>query len=227
MDGDNTAKDDVQRKASAANGYEKRLDASTLGHWLWEAACVIRGPMEAPKFQDYILPLFLLRRLSDVFDDEIRHLAQKFGDEVTAAKQVEKDHTLVRVFIPQEAHWANVAKQTTGIGQYLTDAVRAVSRETPRLSGVFDVTDFNATAAGQRIVDDERLASLVQFLSDPNYRLGLEDVEPDTLRQAHLYLLRKFAELRGIKRVMEEESQVFQYRQQIYQKHLAGGAETQ
>jgi type I restriction enzyme M protein len=36
----------------AANG--KTLDVSTLETWLWEAACQIRGPLDAPKFKDYI-----------------------------------------------------------------------------------------------------------------------------------------------------------------------------
>jgi type I restriction enzyme M protein len=60
---------------------------------------------------------------------------------------------------------------------------------------VVDVTDFNATQAGQRILDDERLQALVQKLSE--YRLGLEDVEPDILGRAYEYLLRKFAEGQG------------------------------
>jgi type I restriction enzyme M protein len=73
------------------------------------------------------------------------------------------------------------------MGEHLTDAVRAVARENPRLSGVIDVTDFNATAAGQRIVDDGRLAALVGVLNDPDYRLGLDDVEPDILGRAYEY----------------------------------------
>lgn len=81
------------------------------------------------------------------------------------------------------------------MGQYLTDAVRAVATANPKLSGVIDVVDFNATTAGQRIVDDVRLASLIQVLS--RYRLGLNDVEPDILGRAYEYLLRKFAEGSG------------------------------
>lgn len=38
----------------------KTLDLPTLESWLWEAACVIRGPVDAPKFKDYILPLVFL-----------------------------------------------------------------------------------------------------------------------------------------------------------------------
>ncbi len=42
----------------------KKLDVSTLEGWLWEAACVIRGPVDAPKFKDYILPPHLPTRSS-------------------------------------------------------------------------------------------------------------------------------------------------------------------
>ncbi len=82
-----------------------------------------------------------------------------------------------------------------GLGQYLTDQVRAVARLNPDLQGVIDAVDFNATAAGQRMVDDGRLAQLVQLLG--GHRLGLEDVEPDILGRAYEYLLRKFAEGQG------------------------------
>ncbi|MCD6142461.1 type I restriction-modification system subunit M N-terminal domain-containing protein, partial [Candidatus Bipolaricaulota bacterium] len=40
-----------------------KLDISALENWLWEAACVIRGPLDAPKFKDYILPLVFLKLL--------------------------------------------------------------------------------------------------------------------------------------------------------------------
>lgn len=85
--------------------------------------------------------------------------------------------------------------KTTGLGEALTDAVRAVSRQNSRLQGVIDVVDFNATTAGQRIVEDQRLAALVQVLS--RHRLGITDVEPDVLGRAYEYLLRKFAEGQG------------------------------
>lgn len=43
------------------------MDVGTLEQWLWDAACEIRGPLDAPKFKDYILPLVFLKRLSGVF----------------------------------------------------------------------------------------------------------------------------------------------------------------
>jgi type I restriction-modification system DNA methylase subunit len=35
-----------------------KLDISTLETWLWEAACKIRGPIDASKYKDYILVHF-------------------------------------------------------------------------------------------------------------------------------------------------------------------------
>jgi len=174
---------------------EEHLDISSLETWLWEAACKIRGPVDAPKFKDYILPLIFLKRLSDVFDDEVRALGEEYRDQEVARQLVEHDHSLVRFYLPPPARWSHVARITTDLGEALTDAVRAVSRENPRLAGVIDVTDFNATTAGQHIVGDEQLHELVQVLNQ--HRLGLHDVEPDILGRAYEYLLRKFAEGQG------------------------------
>ena len=162
------------------------LDLPALEQWLWDAACVVRGPLDAPKFKDYILPLVFLKRLSDVFEDEVRHLAEDLGK--NANDLVEADHKLVRFYVPELARWPAVAKVTRGVGEYLTDAMRAVAKQNPKLQGVIDMVDFNATAAGQRIVDDQRLLALVQTLG--KYRLGLADVEPDILGRAYEYLLR-------------------------------------
>lgn len=118
-------------------------------------ACVIRGPVDAPKYKDYILPLIFLKRLSDVFEDDVARLAEEiFGSVEESLEQVDEDHELVRVYIPQIVRWSAIAWQITNIGEYLTDAVRAVARENPKLQGIFEYVDFNARAAGQPIIDN-------------------------------------------------------------------------
>lgn len=173
----------------------RKLDVPALKTWLWDAACQIRGPLDAPKFKDYILPLIFLKRLSDVFDDEVNHLAEEFGDRDLVTDIVEDGHKLVRFYVPPVARWPAITEKTIGLGQHLTDAVLAVAQENPRLQGVINVVDFNATTAGQRIIDDQRLGQLVQVLG--RYRLGIDDVEPDVLGRAYEHLLRKFAEGQG------------------------------
>lgn len=180
------------------------FDITTLENWLWEAACAIRGPVDAPKFKDYILPLIFLKRLSDVFEDEINRLAEEYGSRDRALKIVEGEREQriivegrgsVRFYIPDNARWENIRQQRTRLGEYLTDAVRSVALENPRLEGVINIVDFNATHAGERILPDDYLAKLVDVLS--KHRLGLKDVEPDILGRAYEYLLRKFAEGQG------------------------------
>ena len=172
-----------------------KLDISTLENWLWEAASSIRGPIDAPKYKDYIIPLIFYKRLCDVYEDEIKRLAEEFGNEEIAKKLVSKDRKLIRFYIPEDYLWRNIRKITTGIGEKLTEALRKIAKENPKLQGVIDVVDFNATQAGQRIISDEHIHRLMQILS--KYRLGLEDVEPDILGRAYEYLLRKFAEGSG------------------------------
>ena len=70
--------------------------------------------------------------------------------------------------------------------------MRAVVKQNPSLSGVLDVVDFAAERNGERDVNPAKLRSVVETFSDPRYRLGLADVEPDFLGRAYEYLLRKF-----------------------------------
>jgi len=174
---------------------KKNLDISTLENWLWEAACKIRGPIDAPKYKDYILPLIFLKRLSDVFDDEVNKQAEKYGSKKKVEEFLKKDHNLVRFFFPSKARWENISKQTTNVGEYLTDVVRTLSKENPKIEGVINIVDFNATTAGQRIISDDKLKELIDVLG--RYRLGLKDVESDIIGRAYEYLLRKFAEGSG------------------------------
>ena len=171
------------------------LDISTLESWLWEAACKIRGEVDAAKYKDYILPLIFLKRLSDVFEDELDKLEQDYGSKDVVEELVNEDHSLVRIYIPVQARWDNLAKVTTGVGQALTDAVRSIARENPKLLGVIDIVDFNATASGQRIISDDKLTLLIDTLG--KHKLGLDEVEPDLIGRAYEYLLRKFAEGSG------------------------------
>lgn len=174
---------------------KNKKENGTLEAWLWEAACKIRGEIDAPKYKDYILPIIFIKRLSDVYDNELDKLAEEYGDKAIADQLVNDDHSLVRFYIPEAARWTAIAGKNTGLGEILTDAVRSIARENPKLSGVVDVVDFNATTAGQRIISDDALRALIDVLGSKP--LGLKDVESDILGNAYEYLLRKFSEGSG------------------------------
>ncbi len=184
------------------------LSNKSMEQMLWDAACAIRGEKDAPKFKDYLLPLVFLKRLSDVFDDELARLTETYGDAATACELVEADHTLVRFYLPPEARWPVLAgrvafawfkgKEPLTLGEHITTACRAVSRQNTQLIGIVDQVDFNHSGAGgEREISDAALRGVIETLSDPRYRLGLKDVEPDFLGRCYEYLLRKFAEGAG------------------------------
>lgn len=199
---------------------EEHLDISALETWLWDAACALRGSTDAPKYKDFILPLVFYKRLSDVFDDEFTQQIEEYGSEELAREIVERDHEdalktggkpVVRFYVPQPYAWNKIRnfslsnpdipvspvtkEKPKNLGEFLTDAMREVARLNPDLDGVLNVKDYNEKSQGERIVDDERLASLIEVVS--RHRLGLNNAEPDILGRAYEYLLRKFAEGQG------------------------------
>ena len=202
----------VTRRRAGATRRAVSPSTKPMEQMLWDAACSIRGEKDAAKFKDYLLPLLFLKRLSDVFDDEIGRLAEEYGDRPTALEIAESDHALLRFYLSPEARWGVIngresyewpfddRKRSTrpkDIGEHLTRAVRAVVRQNPSLSGVIDLVDFASERNGERDVNPAKLTAVVETFSDPRYRLGLADVQPDFLGRAYEYLLRKFAEGSG------------------------------
>lgn len=193
------------------SGRRDAPSTKPMEQMLWDAACSIRGEKDAPKFKDYLLPLLFLKRLSDVFDDEIGRLAEEYGDRETALEIAESDHSLLRFYLPAEARWGVISGRDEykwpvekgrstapkDVGEHLTKAVRAVAKQNPTLAGVIDVVDFAAERNGERDINPAKLRGVVETFSDPRYRLGLADVQPDFLGRAYEYLLRKFAEGSG------------------------------
>jgi type I restriction enzyme M protein len=185
---------------------DEHLSISTLETWLWDAACAIRGSTDAPKYKDFILPLIFYKRLSDVFDDECNKYSQEdYGDEELARQFIEDDHLLaleegrdpiVRFFIPGKYHWSKLRNHSKDkLGEFVSEAMRAVAIENPVLKGVIDVRDYNERQSGQRTLDDDPLYKLIEIIS--RHRLGLNNAEPDILGRAYEYLIRKFAEGQG------------------------------
>ena len=198
------AKNDTLPSPTAEGG----LDVRAMEGMLWKAACSIRGEKDAPKFKDYLLPLLFLKRLSDVYEDEVTRLAEEYGSEQAAREVIaEVGHDVVRFQLPEFATWAVLSgrkpydwgemRKPKTLGEHITLALRALAKENDELRGVVDIVDFNETRNGEREVSDGALRRIIELFSEPKYRLGLKDAEPDFLGRAYEYLLRKFAEGQG------------------------------
>src|SRR5258706_10963972 len=119
--------DDVLSNARVSTVNDKSLES-----WIWDAACSIRGAQEAAKYKDFILPLIFTKRLCDVFDDEVNRIAQEVGTRAKAFKLVDRDHKLVRFYLPlrpadlEQPVWTVIRKLTDKIGEQLTGRLHAI-----------------------------------------------------------------------------------------------------
>jgi type I restriction enzyme M protein len=163
--------------------HDKSLEA-----WIWAAACSIRSPNPA-KYKEYILPLIFAKRLCDVYDDELTRIAREVGSRAKAFKLVERDKKLVRSYLPLQPRnpddpvWSVIRTLSVKVGEQLTTYMRSIGDANPLLKGIVDRVDFNATTHGVRDLDDDRLSSLIETISET--RLGLADVEPDIIGRSY------------------------------------------
>jgi type I restriction enzyme M protein len=148
------------------------------------------------------LPLIFVKRLCDVFDDEVDKIAKNVGSRKEALKRIDSDHSRVRFYLSIRAKdletqstWSVIRSLSNNIGEELTGIIRDIAANNSFLDGVIDTVDYNATTRGQREVDDDRLSNLIEAISQK--RLGLKDVDPDIIGQSYEYLIRKFAEGSG------------------------------
>ena len=59
-----------------------QISLGQLESHLWQAANILRGPVDAADFKTYVFPLLFFKRISDVYDEEYEAaLAESDGDE--------------------------------------------------------------------------------------------------------------------------------------------------
>jgi hypothetical protein len=94
----------VSQSADGTLPMSDSISLSQLESHLWEAANILRGPVDAADFKTYVFPLLFFKRISDVYDEEYAAaLAESGGDEEYA--QFPQNY---RFQIPKECHWNDV-----------------------------------------------------------------------------------------------------------------------
>src|SRR5437763_11494859 len=96
--------------------------AKSLDAMLWDAANILRGPVDASDFKAYVFPLLFLKRISDVYDEErAQALEESDGDKEYA--ELPEQH---RFQIPQGCHWSDLRTRNTNVGQSIQRAMREI-----------------------------------------------------------------------------------------------------
>jgi type I restriction enzyme M protein len=114
----------VVRQGEGRPELSAKLGLSGLESHLWEAANILRGPVDAADFKTYIFPLLFFKRVCDVYDEEVEAaLAESGGDREYAL--FPENHSFLA---PWGCHWRDVRAVSVYIGRHLQHAMREVKQ---------------------------------------------------------------------------------------------------
>lgn len=160
-------------------GFEKQI---------WDAACILRGNMDAAEYKQVVLGLIFLKYISDKFD-------AKFQELVKAGEEFEEDRDEYAscgiFFVPKEARWSAIAAQahTPEIGAAIDNAMILIEKENPRLKGILPKNFARPELEKRRLGDVVDLFTNIAMVEHGDTR--------DILGRAYEYCLAKFAEQEG------------------------------
>ena len=164
---------------TAGIGFEKQI---------WDAACVLRGNMDASEYKSVVLGLIFLKYISDRFDEKYQALVAE-GDGFE--EDIDEYTSEGIFFVPENARWNVIASNahTPEIGTIIDEAMRAIEKENKRLK---DILPKNFARPE---LDKRRLGDVVDLFT--NIKMVDSGSSKDILGRTYEYCLSKFAEQEG------------------------------
>ncbi len=164
------------------------LTQQELEKYLWGAATLLRGLIDAGDYKQYIFPLLFFKRICDVYDEEYQQALQQSGGDLKFA-EFKENH---RFQIPKGAYWKDVRESTQNVGMAIQKAMRQIEKANPdMLFGIFG----DAQWTNKDRLSDETLINLMEHFSSQT--LSVANVPNDELGQGYEFLIKKFADDSG------------------------------
>ena len=159
-----------------------------LESYLWEAANILRGVIDASEYKSIIFPLMFFKRISDAYDDEYDEaLTESKGD--TEYASFPEQHEFQ---VPKGCHWKDIRQVTKEVGRAIKNAMENIEKANPeKLMGIFG--DSNWT--NKERLSDTILINLIEHFSTLN--LSIKNVPQDEFGTAYEFLIKKFADDSG------------------------------
>ena len=168
-----------ETRTTADIGFEKQI---------WDAACVLRGNMDASEYKNIVLGLIFLKYISDRFEERYQQLvAEGDGFEEDTDEYISQGI----FFVPPDARWSVIAANAhkPEIGQIIDDAMRSIEKENKRLK---DILPKNFARPE---LDKSRLGDVVDLFT--NIQMIEHGDEKDILGRTYEYCLAQFAAQEG------------------------------
>ena len=166
-------------KNTADIGFEKEI---------WDAACVLRGNMDASEYKNVILGLIFLKYISDSFDTKYQELLV----EGEGFEEDRDEYTSENIFfVPAGARWSDIAAKAhePEIGTVIDNAMIAIEAENKKLKGILPKNFARPE------LDKRWLGEVVDLFTNVQMAEGTD--EKDLLGRTYEYCLRNFAEQEG------------------------------
>ncbi len=160
------------------------LTQPALESYLWGAATILRGLVDAGDYKQFIFPLVFYKRLCDVWDEDHAKALASYGAKAVARAEADE-----RFIIPAAAHWRQIRAVPKDVGRAIQGAMRAIEAANPsRLDGIFG----DAPWTNKSRLPDHTLKNLLEHFS--SQRLSIARVPEDTLGDGYEFLVGKFAD---------------------------------
>lgn len=184
-------------------GYEpkkvKPISLDDLEKYLWGAAVLLRGQIDATSYKEYIFPLVFFKRLCDVFDEAYAD-AMVLSDGDDEYSKLDAEQRVAT--IPLGAHWKDVRAVTENIGQALVTALTRIEQANPpidlygrKIGGLSGIFGPKQIWTNKDNMPDRLIADLLEHFSQLN--LSLEACPADEMGTGYEYLVGKFADDAG------------------------------
>ena len=139
---------------SAQNSFEKQI---------WDAACVLRGNMDASEYKSVVLGLIFLKYISDRFEEKYQALVEE-GDGFE--EDIDEYTSEGIFFVPADARWGviSAAAHTPEIGKVIDDAMRSIEKENKRLKDILPKNFARPELDKRRLGDVVDLFTNIQMI---------------------------------------------------------------
>lgn len=177
----------------------KPISLDELEKYLWGAAVLLRGQIDATSYKEYIFPLVFFKRICDVYDEAYKDAMILSDSDAEFAREDAESRVAI---IPLGAHWNDVRTVTENIGQTLVTALTRIEQANPpiqlyghKIGGLTGIFGPKQIWTNKDNVPDRLISDLLEHFSQLN--LSLAACPADEMGTGYEYLVGKFADDAG------------------------------